>query len=74
MIKVFYYIWAFAGGYLYFNDVRFQSEDSEVKALGTTLLVLTIINIVDVIRCALIVLLFVMIHVICKRRVRSQRQ
>jgi len=71
MIKVFYYVWALAGGYLYFTDVRFQSEESEVKALGTTLLVLTIINIVDVIRCALIVLLFAMIHVICKRRVRS---
>lgn len=70
MSKVFYYIWAFVGGILFFTEVRGR-EETEATGLSTSLLVLTIINIVDVARCSLIVLLFSVVHLICKRRVRS---
>jgi hypothetical protein len=71
MVKVIYYVWAFAGGYLYFSEVR-HNEESELKRLKTTLLVLTIVNIVDILRFLMIIALLVGIHVICKRRVRNQ--
>jgi hypothetical protein len=72
MVKVLYYIWAFAGGYMYFTEVS-GNEDLELKRLSTALLVLTIINIVDVLRFAMIIALFAGIHFICKRRARNQR-
>jgi len=76
VIKVGYYGWACVGAHLYFSEVinAMESEDDHKdsgKALHTTLLVLTIINIVDVLRSVMIVLLCVLTHTICKRRARS---
>jgi len=56
---------------MYFTEVS-GNEDLELKRLSTALLVLTIINIVDVLRFAMIIALFAGIHFICKRRARNQ--
>jgi hypothetical protein len=52
-----------------------SDDDTTGKnSLYTALLVLTIVNIVDVLRLIVIVLFFFGIHMICKRRARYQQR
>jgi len=76
LIKAIYYTWAAVGANMYYKEVSGYDEEHTDshhggKTLHTALLVLTIINIVDVLRLLMIVALCYTAHFIFKTRARN---